>query len=198
VVLWSLRSPATYWLPRLRSSPAVVLRGYTSEARPVDEVTGTAWEYARGHTERVVSSQIRRLVPGDEPLAELACRTFGIVGDFDPAAFLARPEAVLLIVERGDDVAGWLYGHELVHPDGERTMLLYALEVAEGRRGQGWGKALVSAFVDHAASRGCTEVWVLTNHDNRPAIATYTSAGGSRNGSGQVMFTWRLAPGRHS
>jgi ribosomal protein S18 acetylase RimI-like enzyme len=146
----------------------------------------------------VVSSHIRRLVHGDEPLVELACRTFGLVGDIDSTAFLERPETALLIVERGDDVAGWVYGHELVHPDGERTMLLYALDVAEAHRGLGWGKALVSAFVDHASSRGCTEVWVLTNRDNPSAMATYASAGGATSGGGQVMFTWRLAPGRHS
>jgi GNAT superfamily N-acetyltransferase len=153
---------------------------------------------SEGHTEPVGSSHIRRLLHGDELLAERACRTFGLEGDIDPSAFLGRPETALLIVEHGDDVAGWVYGHELLHPDGEKTMLLYALDVASAHRGQGWGQALVSAFVGHASSRGCTEVWVLTDNANRAAMATYAAAGGSTNGGGPAMFTWRLAPGRHS
>ncbi len=63
-------------------------------------------------------------------------------------------------------------GHELIHPDGERTMLLYALDVATTHQGRG--------------------------HGNDAALATYTSAGGVAEGSGTVMFTWRLAPGNHS
>jgi ribosomal protein S18 acetylase RimI-like enzyme len=137
-------------------------------------------------------------VAGDKALAELACRTFAIEGQIDVTAFLGRQETALLIVESGSDVAGWVYGHELVHPDGERTMLLYALDVAEPYRGQGWGKALVSAFVDHASSRGCTEVWVLTDHGNDAAMATYASTGGSLDEGQQAMFAWRLAAGRHS
>src|SRR4051812_44158753 len=120
----------------------------------------------------MVTSRIRRLVAGDESLAELACRTFGLDGEIDSAAFLARSETALLIVHDGVGVAGWVYGHELVHPDGERTMLLYSLDVDAAHQGQGWGKALVAAFVDHAAKRGCTEVWVLTDRDNDAGMAT--------------------------
>ena len=98
----------------------------------------------------------------------------------------------------GEEVVGWVYGHELIHPDGECTMLLYALDVLEGHRGQGLGTSLVAAFVEHARQRGCTEVWVLTDHDNAAGLATYASAGGQSDGGGQVMFSWRLAPGRHS
>lgn len=77
-------------------------------------------------------------------------------------------------------------------------MLLYALDVATTHRGRGHGKALVSAFVEDARARGCTEVWVLTDHDNDAAPATYRAAGGVADGGGAVMFTWRLAPGNHS
>lgn len=97
-----------------------------------------------------------------------------------------------------DTPAGFVYGHELVHPDGERTMLLYALDVDEAFRRQGHGRALVEAFVAHARDRGCTEVWVLTDDANAPALATYAAAGGRRDPEESVMFTWPLAPGRAS
>ena len=71
-------------------------------------------------------------------------------------------------------------------------MLLYALEVAEPRRRRGIGKALVTAFLDHARARGCTEVWVLTDAGNPAGVATYRAAGGQRDPAGQVMFTWTI------
>jgi aminoglycoside 3-N-acetyltransferase I len=91
-----------------------------------------------------------------------------------------------------------VYGHELIHPDGERTMLLYALDVAEGWRRRGLATALVRAFVGEAGHRGCTEVWVLTDPGNKAGMATYASAGGTPDAGAQVMFTWKLAEGRHS
>ena len=142
--------------------------------------------------------RIRLLGPGEEAVAEDACRLFGATGEIDPGPFLARPECVLLVAEDEGGVAGWVYGHQLVHPDGERTMLLYALDVAERARRRGYGRALVAAFAERARATGCTEVWVLTDDGNAAGLATYGAAGGGRDPTAQVMFTWPLAPGRHS
>ena len=73
-------------------------------------------------------------------------------------------------------------------------MLLYALDVAEQHRGRGYG----AAFVREASDRGCTEVWVLTEHDNEAALATYVSVGGTPGRGAPVMVTWKLAEGRQS
>jgi ribosomal protein S18 acetylase RimI-like enzyme len=145
---------------------------------------------------------VRRLSVGDESSAEEAVRLFADESPLpiDTSSFLRRPEAVLFVsTDDGDgSLAGWVYGHELVHPDGERTMLLYALDVADGFQRRGHGRALVSAFVDHARSSGCTEVWVLTDDDNVAAVATYSAAGGVREPDDSVMFVWPLAPGREA
>jgi GNAT superfamily N-acetyltransferase len=77
-------------------------------------------------------------------------------------------------------------------------MLLYAVDVVEHARREGHGRALVQAFIEHARSLGCTEVWVLTDDGNRAALATYAATGGTREPDDSVMFVWRLAPGHHS
>ncbi|MGH9030354.1 MAG: GNAT family N-acetyltransferase, partial [Acidimicrobiales bacterium] len=69
---------------------------------------------------------------------------------------------------------------------------------AERHRGQGYRPRLVDAFVDRARSRGCTEVWVLTDPDHEAALGTYESSGELRDATPQVMFTWHLADGNHS
>jgi GNAT superfamily N-acetyltransferase len=132
------------------------------------------------------------LGPGDEEAVERAWRTFGAGRVLDPSGFLARPETTLILAEDGSEVVGWVYGYELVHPGGERTMLLYALDVVEHRRRRGIGKALVTAFVDHARVVGCREVWVLTDDGNPAGVATYCAAGGHRDPVDQVMFIWMI------
>jgi GNAT superfamily N-acetyltransferase len=139
---------------------------------------------------------VRLLGPGDHATLEAACRLFGATSDMNVAAFLDGPgtTAVAVVAEDADGVAGWAYGHVLVHPDGERTMLLYALDVAERARGRGVGTALVDAVVGHARAAGCTEVWTLTEADNDAALATYAAAAGQREPDDPVMFSWPLAP----
>ncbi|HVE93715.1 MAG TPA: GNAT family N-acetyltransferase [Acidimicrobiales bacterium] len=141
---------------------------------------------------------VRRLGPGDTATAEEACQLFEDDGPLDVRRFLARAEAALFVAEDDGGVCGWIYGHELVHPDGESTMLLYSLDVDESAQRRGHGRDLVTAFVHHARSIGCTEVWVLTDDDNEAALATYASAGGVRDADPSVMFVWKLAEGRHS
>ena len=144
---------------------------------------------------------VRRLGVGDEELAEAAVALFAEEATslpVDVASFLRRSEAVLLVALDDDELAGWLYGHELVHPDGERTMLLYALDVDEPFRRRGHGRSLVAAFVELARSSGCTEVWVLTDDGNPAALGTYASAGGEREAQDSVMFTWHLRAGREA
>lgn len=141
---------------------------------------------------------VRRLGPADGATAEEACRLFEDDGPVEVARFLGRPETHLFVAEDDAGVCGWLYGHELVHPDGESTMLLYSLDVAESAQRRGHGRDLVTAFVDNARTIGCTEVWVLTENDNAAALATYASAAGVREEDLSVMFVWTLAPGRHS
>jgi ribosomal protein S18 acetylase RimI-like enzyme len=142
--------------------------------------------------------ELRRLRPGDEVLAARAVALLGISAPSDLGAALRRDEATVLVALDGDAVVGCAYGHELVHPDGECTMLLYSLDVAADARRRGIGRALSTAFVDDARARGCTEAWVLTELDNDAAIATYRSAGARREPDDTVLYAWRLADGNHA
>jgi ribosomal protein S18 acetylase RimI-like enzyme len=73
-------------------------------------------------------------------------------------------------------------------------MFLNELAVAEQHRRQGIGKALVVALRDLARARGCSAMWVLTDHDNRAANRTYQSTNPSI-GTSHVMYDWPLTDG---
>lgn len=61
---------------------------------------------------------------------------------------------------------------ELTHPDKGTEMFLYELAVAEGQQRRGIGKALVAALARLARQANCYGMWVLTDDDNRAAVAT--------------------------
>ena len=46
----------------------------------------------------------------------------------------------------------------------------------------------------HAGERGCYGMFVLTDDENEPALATYSADGPTRE-DGIVMFTWEPPPG---
>jgi GNAT superfamily N-acetyltransferase len=137
--------------------------------------------------------RLREVGPGDAEVVRAACGASGAEDDVHVASFLERPEAVMIVAEDDHGIAGWAYGHELAHPDGRRTMLLYALDVVERARRGGIGRSLTTAFVDRARATGCTEMWVLTDDGNGAALATYTSARGRREAEHPVMFVWDVS-----
>ena len=134
--------------------------------------------------------KVRRLGPGDEEVAEAAYRRFGPRAGIDAPSFLRRDEVRFFVAEDDGNVVGWLYGYELTHPDGARSVLMYALGVAEEARGKGVAGGLVDACVAQARDSGCVEAWVMTPESNPGATATYRKAGGQPDPDPQIAFKW--------
>jgi len=104
--------------------------------------------------------------------------------------FLDEPgHHLLLAFDDSRRPVGMVSGVEMTHPDKGTEMFLYELGVEEGRRGEGIGTALVTALASLARQRQCYGMWVLTDADNAPAMATYRTAGGV-DPSPTTMITW--------
>lgn len=122
--------------------------------------------------------EIRELAPDDVEVVMAAPHLF----DEPPRrewseSFLRRDGNHLLVAYVDDEPAGFVSGVEVLHPDKGVEMMLYELGVDEAFRRRGIGAALVRALVDVARRLGCRTVWVLTEPDNDPALATYRAAG---------------------
>ncbi|MGW6895923.1 GNAT family N-acetyltransferase [Streptomyces sp. NPDC054919] len=104
-------------------------------------------------------------------------------------SFLADERHHLLIAYVDNVPAGMVTGVETVHPDKGTEMFLFELGVDESFRGQGVGRALVSALADLARERGCYGMWVITDEGNAAARATYGHAGGVPEEE-QVVLVW--------
>lgn len=104
--------------------------------------------------------------------------------------FLHDPTHHLLLA-RDDEgtVVGFVSGVETTHPDKGTEMFLYELAVDDAAQRRGHGRALVRALADLARERGCYGMFVLTDHDNAAALATYTAAGAGAP-EPAVMLSW--------
>jgi ribosomal protein S18 acetylase RimI-like enzyme len=134
---------------------------------------------------------VRRLGPGDEEAVLAAAALFDVAPQPDATRrFLADPTHHLLLAYSADDSpVGFVSGIEVTHPDKGTEMFLYELAVDEAARRRGVGRTLVEALEGLAREHGCYGMWVLADHDNEAARATYARAGG-RTASRPVMIDW--------
>lgn len=127
--------------------------------------------------------QLRAFEPGRDEAAWL---------DINAAAFAHHPEqgtmtaadlaareaepwfepGDLLLAERDGALLGFAWT-KVAAAEGE----LYVLGVAPGAQGQGLGRALTAAALEHLRHRGATRAILFTDAGNAPAVRTYTAAG---------------------
>ncbi|HET7465118.1 MAG TPA: GNAT family N-acetyltransferase, partial [Candidatus Dormibacteraeota bacterium] len=138
----------------------------------------------------MTSIEIRRVGAGDDALVMAAGHLFDKAAD--PAAierFLAAADHHLFLALAGGKPVGFVSGVELTHPDKGTEMFLYELAVDERHRRMGIASELIAALRDLARKRGCYDMWVLTDHDNKAALGTYRKSGTDEESS-HVMLTW--------
>jgi len=104
-----------------------------------------------------------------------------------------RHHLAVAITEHGL-VVGMASGVHYVHPDKEPQMFINEVGVSSAYEGQGLGKRLVAALIERASELGCTEAWTATEPENARAQALYSRAGGVKDRTPFVMFTFPVAP----
>jgi ribosomal protein S18 acetylase RimI-like enzyme len=105
-------------------------------------------------------------------------------------AFLESPGALAFVASHGQDISGWCWGYHLIRPDCASMLYLHQLEVAEGHRRQGIGRALLGAFMRAGARSGATRMFLTTGEANAAARALYDSMGGGLAEQGPTVNYW--------
>jgi ribosomal protein S18 acetylase RimI-like enzyme len=109
------------------------------------------------------------------------------------AEFLADPQHHIFVAIDDGEVVGMATGVHYVHPDKPPQLFINEVGVASSHRGRGIGRALLDKLVRRAAELGCTEAWVLTDHDNVAAQRLYESAGATAPPDDCIMYTFPIA-----
>ena len=94
------------------------------------------------------------------------------------AMLLDSPQALILVAEAAGQVIGMCSGQLLVSTaEGGPALLMEDVVVAEGFRGCGAGRLLVTAMADWAARRGACRLQLLADRDNSLALSFYLAIG---------------------
>jgi ribosomal protein S18 acetylase RimI-like enzyme len=111
------------------------------------------------------------------------------------AAFLGDPRHHLVAAIDNGQVVGFTSAVHYVHPDKPHPeMWINEVGVAPSHRRRGVAKAILSIVLDLARSLNCSEVWVLTDRENAPAVRLYVAAGAKQGANDAVCFTFFLQP----
>jgi GNAT superfamily N-acetyltransferase len=106
--------------------------------------------------------------------------------------FLAHPDTLLLVACWDGGACGFLSAYRLQRFDRRRAeVLLYEIGVREAFQRRGVGRALVEEAKRWTAEVGADELWVLTEDENAPARALYSTTGG-REQPDMTMFEYRV------
>ncbi|MGC3982357.1 MAG: GNAT family N-acetyltransferase [Steroidobacteraceae bacterium] len=79
------------------------------------------------------------------------------------SALLARTDHAVFVVEHAQNVVGWLHVGEVLSLESAPFAVIGGLVVAEGQRGAGRGRALVSAAEQWAVARAYGKIRVRSN-----------------------------------
>lgn len=104
------------------------------------------------------------------------------------AEFLGDPRHHLAVAIDGEEVVGMASAVHYVHPDKGPELWINEVGVTPSHHRMGVGKRLMQALFEHGRTLGCTEAWVLTEHDNTAARALYGSVGGQEASTVYITF----------
>ena len=105
--------------------------------------------------------------------------------------FLTDPRHHLAVaVTQEGCVVGMASGVHYVHPDKPPQMFINEVGVSQDYEGQGIGSRLMALLLQRAAELGCTEAWTATEPENHRAQALYERAGGKKDATPFVMYTF--------
>jgi len=141
-----------------------------------------------------MSIEVRMLNAGEEAI--LAIPALGVFdNDVDPKLareFLADPHHHIAVALDNGVVVGFASAVDYIHPDKPREFWINEVGTAPTHQGQGIGKKVMAALLDHGRALGCKAAWVLTDTDNTAARALYKAAGGKELSTETVHVEWEL------
>jgi ribosomal protein S18 acetylase RimI-like enzyme len=110
--------------------------------------------------------------------------------------YLSTPGNLLAVVTLSGVVVGMASAIAYVHPDKPLQLFINEVGVSQRVQGRGIGKRLMRALLEQGRIIGCTEAWVATEINNKPARALYASLAGVEDQEVAVVYTWQLGSNR--
>jgi ribosomal protein S18 acetylase RimI-like enzyme len=135
---------------------------------------------------------IQRIKDFDKELVALLFVEAGEDKNIDPTTgFFTDPNNILLVAFKGGIPVGFLYAYIL---SGLKTpfpkMFLYSIDVFIEYRQQKIASQLIAELKNLALLSSCSEIFVLTNKSNQPAMNLYQKTGGKIENDDDALFVY--------
>jgi ribosomal protein S18 acetylase RimI-like enzyme len=139
-----------------------------------------------------MDTRIKRIREFDKDLVALLFVKAGEDQNINPATgFFNDANNILLVAYKGGIPAGFLYAYIL---PGLKTpnpkMFLYSIDVFVDFQRQNIATELIGELKNIAFTTGCSEIFVLTNKSNKPAMNLYLKTGGIMENNDDVLFVY--------
>jgi aminoglycoside 3-N-acetyltransferase I len=143
--------------------------------------------------------EVKRLLPGDEELAQRAINTIkpaqersreDVTVDY-MHKFLKQEKNVLIVASEQGRPAGFALAYRLDRVDRDQAMMLfYEIAVLESHRRRGIAAAMVNRLKEICRHHKVMKMWVCTSKSNAAAIHLYRSTGRRQGSDEDVMFLY--------
>ena len=104
--------------------------------------------------------------------------------------FIENKNDLGFIAKKNNKIVGFAFGYILQKPDGRKAFYLDAIDVMIEYQGKGYGTGLISFARDYAKSRGCYEMFLITNRSNISACKCYEKAGGINDADDEIIYVY--------
>ena len=139
-----------------------------------------------------MNTVIKRIKELDKDLLSLLFIKSGEGKNISPVpVFFSDPNNILLVAYSGEIPAGFLYAYifqDLKTP--YPKLFLYSIDVFVGFRRKKIATELIGQLKNIASSKNCSEIFVLTDKNNKPAMNLYKTTGGKIEDNDAVLFVY--------
>jgi ribosomal protein S18 acetylase RimI-like enzyme len=135
---------------------------------------------------------IKRIIEFDKDLVALLFAKIGENQNIDPnSGFFQDPNNILLVAYTNGSPSGFLYAYVLSslktpYP----KMFFYSIDVFNNFQRQGIASKLIAELKILATLNHCSEIFVLTNKSNEPAMKLYLKTGGNIENNDDILFVY--------
>ncbi|NKB26912.1 MAG: GNAT family N-acetyltransferase [Rhodobacteraceae bacterium] len=91
--------------------------------------------------------------------------------------YASAANALMFVATIDAALVGQIRAHIILHPDQPSELYIENLGVTPAHQRRGLARALITALLDLARSRGISDVYVATEPDNKIAQAVYVAMG---------------------
>ena len=97
------------------------------------------------------------------------------------------------IAKEENKIIGFLYGYDIIHPNGKHAFFIYSVGVLPKYQDKGYGTKLLDFVKNYAKQHGFFEMFVITDKGNPRACHVYEKLGGKNDYENEIVYVYNLS-----